>query len=85
MEIGVNQQFYSWRAKKRKVCKCTEKTEILYFTKEVIKAAVFEAKSTLSLSNIWYDTHLVWLPPCICADKESNKGKMLKEKGEVFL
>ena len=34
--------------KKGQVCKCTKKAEILYFIKEVIKAVVFEAKSTLA-------------------------------------
>ena len=53
MEIGVNQQFYSWGAKKVRVHKYSKKAEILYFPSYQSS----EGKSTPPLSNLWYAVH----------------------------
>ena len=57
MEIGVNQQFYSWGAIKMvQVRSAPKKLNIVFY--RVIKAeVVFEGKSTPLLSNIWYAVH----------------------------
>lgn len=55
MEIGVNQPFYSWSAKKVQVRRASRKLK--YCISQVIKAVVFEGKSTPPLSSLWYAVH----------------------------